>query len=113
MSLSTCEKCGGHVSLGPDASNCCEECGAHVFAVEPSNFMAKTGPGTYSGAMQDLINKQDAEIAALKARKVELPAKLVDESGKPTWGDYKAGYNTAIEACRRAIRAAEIEVSDG
>ena len=30
MSLSTCEKCGGHIPLGPDASNRCEKCGEHV-----------------------------------------------------------------------------------
>jgi len=32
MSLSTCTKCGGHIPLGPHASNCCESCGAGVFA---------------------------------------------------------------------------------
>ena len=31
MSLSTCEKCGGHIPLGPDESNKCEECGEHIF----------------------------------------------------------------------------------
>ena len=33
MSLSECLKCGGHIPLGPDASNVCEECGAGVFAL--------------------------------------------------------------------------------
>lgn len=32
MSLSTCEKCGGFIPLGPDATNCCEKCGAGVFS---------------------------------------------------------------------------------
>jgi hypothetical protein len=36
VSLSTCIKCGGHIPLGPDASNRCETCGAGVFADEPS-----------------------------------------------------------------------------
>lgn len=31
MSLSTCENCGGHIPLGPRASNVCETCGAGVF----------------------------------------------------------------------------------
>ena len=32
MSLSNCEKCGGHIPLGPDATNRCEKCGAGVFS---------------------------------------------------------------------------------
>ncbi len=28
MSLSVCQTCGGHIPLGPDASNRCEKCGA-------------------------------------------------------------------------------------
>ena len=36
MSLSECVKCGGHIPLGPDASNVCEECGAGVFALPDS-----------------------------------------------------------------------------
>ena len=31
MSLSTCEHCGGHIPLGPTASNRCEKCGRGVF----------------------------------------------------------------------------------
>ena len=31
MSLSTCDKCGGHIPLGPRASNVCENCGGGVF----------------------------------------------------------------------------------
>lgn len=31
MSVSECQKCGGHIPLGPDASNVCEDCGAGVF----------------------------------------------------------------------------------
>ncbi len=30
MSLSECEKCGGHIPLGPHATNRCEKCGEHV-----------------------------------------------------------------------------------
>jgi hypothetical protein len=32
MSLSTCEHCGGHIPLGPDATNRCEKCGRGVFS---------------------------------------------------------------------------------
>jgi hypothetical protein len=32
MSLSTCLVCGGHIPLGPDATNRCEDCGAGVFS---------------------------------------------------------------------------------
>ena len=34
MSLSECTKCGGHIPLGPDASNVCERCGTGVFAFD-------------------------------------------------------------------------------
>lgn len=36
MSLSTCNHCGGHIPLGPDASNRCESCGRHVFEPLPA-----------------------------------------------------------------------------
>ena len=35
MSMPTCEKCGGFIPLGPDATNCCEQCGAPVFRTIP------------------------------------------------------------------------------
>jgi hypothetical protein len=34
MSLSTCEKCGGNIPLGPDATNRCEDCGEPVFSIQ-------------------------------------------------------------------------------
>lgn len=43
MSLSTCEKCGGHIPLGPDATNCCEKCGTHVMGRLPDS-VAMTCP---------------------------------------------------------------------
>ena len=36
MSLSECEKCGGHIPLGPNASNRCEKCGEHVVGSQPT-----------------------------------------------------------------------------
>lgn len=30
MSLSTCDNCGGHIPLGPKATNRCEKCGTHA-----------------------------------------------------------------------------------
>ena len=36
MSLSTCLHCGGHIPIGPDASNICEVCGKGVFS-SPNN----------------------------------------------------------------------------
>jgi len=38
MSLSICNKCGGHIPLGADASNQCEICGAGIFC---EDFMTK------------------------------------------------------------------------
>ncbi len=36
MSLSECKKCGGHIPLGPDASNRCDKCGEHVMGSPPT-----------------------------------------------------------------------------
>lgn len=41
MSLSTCEKCGGHIPLGPAASNCCEKCGEHVMGSAADKAVAR------------------------------------------------------------------------
>lgn len=38
MSLSTCEKCGGHIPLGPNATNRCESCGLGVFDAHTDPF---------------------------------------------------------------------------
>lgn len=36
MSMSDCQFCGGHIDLGPDATNRCTKCGKHYFdAVDP------------------------------------------------------------------------------
>lgn len=35
MSLSICDYCGGHIPLGPCASNRCEECGRSLYCQEP------------------------------------------------------------------------------
>ena len=40
MSLSTCEHCGGHIPLGPDASNRCESCGLGIFDAHADPFPA-------------------------------------------------------------------------
>lgn len=61
MSLSTCEKCGGHIPLGPDASNRCEVCGAFVFptGIHPAK---RTMEGGFSlDKFLSGISKEDAE----------------------------------------------------
>jgi len=35
VSLSECEKCGGHIPLGPSTSGCCPTCGEHVLGTPP------------------------------------------------------------------------------
>jgi len=37
MSISTCNKCGGFIPLGPKASNRCVKCGAGVFESQSSS----------------------------------------------------------------------------
>ena len=47
MSLSTCLHCGGHIPLGPTATNRCEKCGKHVMG-EPNSG----GGASYHHKMQ-------------------------------------------------------------
>jgi hypothetical protein len=42
-------------------------------------FMARVGQGTYSGAMQAIINKQDKDIAVLRAKLAKIEAALLEE----------------------------------
>lgn len=59
MSLSTCE-CGGHIPLGPYATNRCEKCGASVFE----------SPVTAMAALE--IQRLPVVNAALRTRVAEL-----------------------------------------
>lgn len=43
MSLSECLNCGGHIPLGPNASNRCEKCGRHFWDGTPAP--AQVAPG--------------------------------------------------------------------
>lgn len=42
MGLSDCPKCGGHIPLGPHATNRCENCDAFVFDAHESGAYAES-----------------------------------------------------------------------
>jgi predicted nucleic acid-binding Zn-ribbon protein len=71
-------------------------------------LFAKTGAGTYSGAMQDIINRQDAEIAALRAE-VERLTRERDEARADA--DAIALHHEAAnkDKCHYQARVAELE----
>lgn len=57
MSLSTCDYCGGHIPLGPDAPNLCNGCGRHVFEC---------------ATLPPIAGINDSELVALRAEVVSL-----------------------------------------
>lgn len=73
MSLSTCEKCGGHIPLGPDATNRCEKCGAGVFG--PWSELAPVARvEKHTGQFKDMailiwLGEQPAEGTILYAKR--------------------------------------------
>ena len=81
MSLSTCESCGGHIPLGPTASNRCESCGEHVFGstAEAEARVAKIQAALGNGADEHLwppgTDWADAAAAAI-ASVAELESDL-------------------------------------
>ena len=92
MSLSTCEKCGGHIPLGPDATNRCEVCGLGLFDAHTDPFpMGSIGDYMLQirterdrlraelKTWQDgcaCTDKSKADVLALRARVAELEALL-------------------------------------
>ena len=58
MSLSVCGYCGGHIPLGPDASNRCDKCGRNLY------YQERRPP--VSGIDDSEIVAPQAENAALK-----------------------------------------------
>ena len=62
MSLSICEKCGGNIPLGPDASNRCENCGLGLFEAHADPFPR----GHLGDYMLQLRKERDAYRDALE-----------------------------------------------
>jgi hypothetical protein len=90
MSLSTCEVCGGHIPLGPDASNCCEQCGAFVFpGIHPAK---KPMEGGFSlDKFLSGITKEDAEALGEMFDQMEAEKRLngwTPVSNPPAPGHY-------------------------
>ena len=57
MSLSVCDYCGGHIPLGPDASNLCNGCGRSLYYME---------------AFPPVAGIDDSELVALRAEVARL-----------------------------------------
>ena len=73
MSLSTCEKCGGHIPLGPDATNHCEDCGAGVFDLS-ARLVPVARVEKHTGQFGDMaiivwLGEQPAEGTVLYAKR--------------------------------------------
>jgi len=51
-----------------------------------------------------------AEVAALKARKVKLPPRAGANESAMNYGPVQMGFNSGLDACTYAIRAAGMEV---
>lgn len=87
MSLSTCSKCGGHIPLGPHASNRCESCGAGVFDDPPGKLLEPTH-AMIKAAIEDCARDDEGEF--------------------PSLGDHLnySGENKTYTVVRSALRAA-------
>ncbi len=101
MSLSECEHCGGHIPLGPNATNRCEKCGRHVLG-EPAvwsedriyNCESCGTPLHLPGYCCDCSTTPTTKFV------VQLPPR------QTVFGGYTDGYNMALKECADAIRAA-------
>lgn len=91
MSLSTCEKCGGHIPLGSDASNKCINCGSGVFSMsnelDPVIKLLKLSLTQAEAYVFN--NKNDVRGLELKQELLSLVQRYEvlskDRSDKKTW----------------------------
>jgi hypothetical protein len=81
MSLSTCDYCGGHISLGPCELNRCESCGPGVFERDP---------------LPEVKMLADSELVALRAEVVKLRAEneMLKKIERQRWGNVNRTLGT-------------------
>lgn len=98
MSLSTCERCGGHIPIGPSATNRCEKCGAGVFEAMHDPFP--------SGHLGDYMLQVRAEHGRFR----EALASIIRDFERDhvcdgvIVGNPPHAYHTAYETARKAIK---------
>lgn len=67
MSLSECLKCGGHIPLGPHASNRCESCGAGVLEpAAPSTGTLGTPANPYRAHLRHVTNELHRKLTGCR-----------------------------------------------
>ena len=95
MSLSTCEHCGGHIPLGPDAPNRCEVCGRGIFGASytltPEDKEWLGFPADGRAELQPVIDRLQARVAELEAWQKEVANGL----GYLNQPEGQAGYEVA------------------
>jgi hypothetical protein len=90
VSLSTCEHCGGHIPLGPDALNRCVKCGKHVMGGDDLGRpqMNEADPAAWakwsaaSGATPVLGPAEGRPVVSEYGKLVELHHHLCDSARK-------------------------------
>ena len=82
MSLSVCQKCGGHIPLGPDATNRCEKCGGSV-------WLEMHGDPTMRQA-QKMADRLARAMALLREARESIPGH--------EWDNYAEGLDGRIDA---------------
>jgi hypothetical protein len=95
MSLSECEKCGGHIPLGPNATNCCEKCGEHVMGT-PTGF-----PPALDAAVRE---RQAAPVARVRIVVPDLIPKITKDQWALTFSQY--GHEMYFKRQRDRVLAA-------
>lgn len=77
MSLSECQWCGGHIPLGPRASNCCVDCGKHVMTAPPEPAQ----PTEADRLLREVVEAGEHLPAFLRSEKYAIPlSKAIDRA---------------------------------
>lgn len=129
MSLSECLWCGGHIPLGPDASNCCEKCGKHVMSAPektttPREELAESAIDAAmavvrhhwpDGMMRHGISDRDVVIEILAAGWRRGPVVVTDAMVRAFWEaddcedcrEWAFGYERTRHCIEAALAAAK------
>ncbi len=104
MSLSTCEKCGGHIPLGPAASNRCETCGAGVFDTTTEEAVRATLHNAAADWPPRLAVEGLQRENAILRRQVDVLVKWIDDTPSSLCPFCHARRLGCGNHCRDALR---------
>lgn len=100
MSLSTCEKCGGFIPLGPKASNRCEKCGSGVFENQPSTRIVKAIQNVMAAAEEAAIPMPNHSTISMSREDFEKIVKTLKDAVNDamSYGESEAdeGYEAVV-----------------